>query len=93
MTIFLKDPGASLDYAIDWAAGYLAGQSIVTSAWAVSPAGEGALTATAARIEGAQTLVSLTGGQAGCVYRVVNAVVFSDGGRDERSLVVRVEDR
>ncbi len=93
MTVFLKDPGAVLDYAIDWGGNYAPGQSIVESSWQMSPDGDGTLLVTAPRIDAGQTAVTLAGGRRGCVYRVVNQVVFSDGGRDERSLVVRVEDR
>ena len=93
MSIFVKDPGAVLDYAIDWTAGYLGAQTISQSIWSVLPEGEGAVVAGAQRIEGGRTVVALSGGRAGCVYRVTNAVTFSDGGQDERMLVVRVEDR
>lgn len=93
MSIFVKDPGAVLDYAIDWAAGYLGTQTISVSDWSVVPQDEDGLLLGAARIEEGRTIVSLAGGQRGCVYRVTNAVTFSDGGHDERMLVVRVEDR
>jgi len=93
VSIFVKDPAASLDYAIDWAAGYLGAQTISESSWSVWPEGDGALVAGAHRIEGGRTIVALSGGLIGCVYRVTNAVTFSDGGHDERMLVVRVEDR
>jgi len=93
VSIFLKDPGASLDYAIDWAAGYLGDQNISESRWLAAPAGDGDLVLGPGRIEGGQTLVTLSGGRAGTVYRITNAVTFSDGGHDERTLVLRVEDR
>ncbi|WP_439532093.1 phage fiber-tail adaptor protein [Polymorphobacter sp.] len=98
MSIFVKDPGASLDYAIDWAAGYLGNQGLTESRWSVTPGGPGEigageLVADGGRIDGGRALVTLSGGRAGCVYRVTNAVTFSDGSHDERTLVVRVEDR
>jgi len=91
MSIFVKDPGASLEYAVDWAAGYLGAQTLSGSSWSVLP--EGGLVLGADRIDGGRALVTLSGGQAGCVYRVTNTVIFSDGGHDERTIVVRVEDR
>jgi hypothetical protein len=91
--LFVKDPAAVLDYAIDWAAGYLAGQSITASNWSVSPEDAAGVTITEPRIEGGQTLAALHGGMCGHVYRITNRVSFSDGGHDERTLIVRVENR
>jgi hypothetical protein len=93
MTIFAKDPAAALGYGIDWAAEYLTGQSITASNWAVMPDEAGGLMAETPLIETGRTLVTLTGGRPGCVYRITNQVMLSDGGRDERSLLVRVEER
>ena len=91
MAIFLKDPAAVIDYAVDWAAAYLAGQTIISSGWTVAP--DGALVVAAASLDGGRTTATLSGGQRGHVYRLTNTVTFSDGRRDERSLDVRVEDR
>ena len=91
MAIFLKDPQAVIDYAVDWSAGYLAGQTIAASDWAIEPAGE--LAVAAPEIEPGRTLATFSGGVAGCVYRVTNRVTFSDARTDERTLVLRVENR
>ena len=93
MTIFLKDPSATIDYAVDWSAGYLTGQTIDSSEWRVSPSGAGSITVEASHMVPGQTVATLSGGQPGCVYQLTNAVLFSDGRRDERMLVLRVEDR
>lgn len=90
MTLFLKDPGGVIDHAVDWDAGYLAGRSITASVWQVSPAG---LTLSGARISGGRTAITLADGLAGRIYRVSNRVTLSDGSSDERTLVVRVEER
>jgi hypothetical protein len=90
MTLFLKDPGGVIDHAVDWDAGYLAGRSIAASVWQVSPAG---LTLSGARISGGRTAITLADGLAGRIYRVSNRVTLSDGSSDERTLVVRVEER
>lgn len=90
MAIFVKDPGATIDYAIDWSAGYLAGQAIIASAWAVTPPG---IIIEASSIAAEKTVATLSGGVAGLVYHITNRVNFSDGRSDERMLVVRVEDR
>ncbi len=93
MTVFLKDPGAALDYVMDWQAGYLAGQSIIASSWAVAPEQPGGITIGADSILAGQTRVALAGGRAGRLYHVTNSVRFSDGGEDQRTLIVRVEER
>lgn len=93
MTIFVKDPAASIDYAVDWSAGYLAGQVIGLSTWAVLPDGADAVRIEASSIAGDQTEATISGGTVGTVYRVTNAVTFSDARRDERTLVLRVENR
>ncbi|PZN97390.1 MAG: hypothetical protein DCF31_01110 [Alphaproteobacteria bacterium] len=95
MTIFLKDPGAGLDYAVDWSAGYLSDPAvtIATSSWSVDPVETGGVVATTARIEAGRTIVTLLAGVPGRLYQITNQVTFSDGSEDERLLAVRVEDR
>lgn len=90
MTMFVKDPGSSVAHAVDWDAGYLAGRSLAQSQWSVIPVG---LTLTGAQLVGGRTSILLGGGAVGTLYRVTNRVTLSDGSSDERTLVVRVEDR
>ena len=90
MSLFVKDPGSSLDHAVDWDSFYLAGRSILASSWSVVPPG---LTLGEPRLVGGRTAIRLTGGEPGLLYRVTNRVTLSDGNSDERTLVVRVEDR
>ena len=90
MSIFLKDPGSVIEHAVDWDAGYLAGRTISQSSWNAAPIG---LTLASPRQSGGRTAISVSGGLAGSVYRVVNRVTLSDGSSDERTLVVRVEER
>ncbi len=58
--------------------------------WEVEPPGPtlSAMTATATR-----TGATIDGGAAGTVYRVVNRITLSDGRRDDRAIVIRVEAR
>lgn len=93
MAIFLKDPAATLDYAVDWQAVYLDGQSIIQSQWRIAPDAVDCMTVTDAGQVGGRTAVTLAGGQRGTLYRITNRVTLSDGRSDERSLDVRVEDR
>ena len=91
MTLFLKDPDARVDHAVDWDAGYLAGRVISQSNWTLRPAGGLALSAP--RVAGGRTAITLSGGVPGQLYRVTNNVLLSDGTTDERTLLVRVEER
>ena len=93
MAIFLKDPAASIDYAIDWAVGYLDGQTIASSDWAVAPAEAGGVAVAATLTAPGRAGATLTGGMRGHLYRVTNRVILSDGRTDERTLDLRVEDR
>ncbi|OYW15759.1 MAG: hypothetical protein B7Y82_05290 [Sphingomonadales bacterium 32-65-25] len=95
MSIFLKDPGGVIEHAVDWDAGYLAGRTISQSIWEVEPPSltPNALTLSGARLVGGRAAVTLSGGVAGNVYRVTGRVTLSDGSSDERTLVVRVEER
>jgi hypothetical protein len=93
VTIFVKDPGATIDYAVDWSAGYLAGQNVTESSWTVAPAEAGGVAVEASMVMPGKTVVTLAGGKAGHQYRITNRVRFSDSRSDERTLVVRVEER
>jgi len=44
MTFLLKDPGAVLDYLIDWGAEYLDGDMLAASEWSVVPDEGGGVT-------------------------------------------------
>ena len=93
MSFFLKDPQSRVDYAIDWGAGYLVGQTIAGSAWSVVPVEPDGVAIDAAAFEPSRTTATLSGGMAGRVYSVCNRVTFSDGRSDDRSIIVRVEER
>lgn len=94
MSIFVKDPAASVDHAVDWEGAYLAGRGIAAALWSVLPSGGDApLLLSNARVVGGRTAITLSGGSVGQVYRVTNRVTLSDGSNDERTLVVRVEER
>lgn len=93
MGFYLKDPGARIDYTVDWAAGYLAGDTIATSTWTVAPEElDGIAVAETAQAAG-RAAATLTGGIAGHVYRVTNRVVLTSGRSEERTLAIRVDER
>lgn len=84
--VFLKDPDATLDYAVDWS-GWLGSDTIGTSTWTT------ALPNGTASISGGTALVWLTGGTPGVFYTVANKIVTAAGRTDERTFVVKVESR
>lgn len=92
MSYHLKDPDAAINYAIDWLP-YLAGRAIVASDWSVAPVEAGGVAIQEASFDGGRTAVRLSGGIAGHGYGIANHVTLSDGSGDDRSLVLRVEQR
>ncbi len=93
MTLLLKDPAALLDYAVDWGAEYLTEDQVAASAWSVEPQEDGGLSVLAQEHELTRTSVTVLGGVAGRVYRLINHATFVSGREDQRSIVVRVEQR
>ena len=94
MSLYLKDPQARIDYAIDWGPAYLDGQIIAASDWRVSPdEDDGVAIVEIGSFDLQRTAATVTGGVPGHVYRIGNRVTLSDGRSDERSLTVRVEER
>ena len=93
MTLLLKDPAAALDYAVDWGAEYLDGDSLADSAWHVSPIEEGGVTVVASSFDQASATVQAAGGIAGRIYRLTNEVRMASGLSDRRSIMLRVEAR
>jgi hypothetical protein len=93
MTFLLKDPGALLDYAVDWGAEYLAGDALASSDWSVSPVEAGGANIAGSQFDLLVATVQVAGGIAGHIYRVTNHVVTASGREDNRSITLRVEQR
>lgn len=93
MSFHLKDPGAVLDYAVDWGAEYLEGDAIAQSDFTVTPVEPGGLAIVGSTFDPRLATVKVSGGIAGHQYRVTNHVVLVSGREDERMIVLRVEQR
>jgi len=90
MTVFAKDPAATLDYSFDWSAWLAPGETITTDSWAVEPAGVGAPMLGVETVTGATRAVLVSGGTAGHRYRL-SCHIETDAGRTaERSATLRV---
>jgi hypothetical protein len=93
MTLLLKDPGATLDYSVDWGADYLSGDALADSNWTVSPTEPGGVTVVSDRFDLLTATAEVSGGIAGRLYRLTNHVVTVEGREDSRSIMLRVEKR
>jgi hypothetical protein len=93
MTLLLKDPGAMLDYSVDWGRDYLDGDVLAQSSWTVSPTEPGGIVVAASQYDLLIATVEVSGGKPGTLYRLVNEVVTASGREDRRSIVLRVEQR
>lgn len=93
MTLLLKDPGAMLDYSVDWGRDYLDGDALAASSWTVSPIEPGGIMFVASRFDLLNATVEVSGGIAGQLYRLTNHVVTASGREDSRSIMLRVEKR
>jgi hypothetical protein len=93
MTLLLKDPEAVLDYAIDWGAEYLGDDVLADSNWSVEPEEAGGVAIVASSFADKISTVQAGGGIAGRLYRLANRVVTQSGRIDDRSIVLRVEQR
>ena len=93
MTLLLKDPGATLDYSVDWGADYLTGDVLTESSWTVSPAEPAGVSIVSSRFDLLASTVEVGGGQPGRIYRLTNHVVTAAGREDSRSIMLRVEKR
>ena len=85
---FTKDPNAVLDYSVDWAK-WLAGDEIATSDWTV-PVG---LTKVSDTKTTTKTTAWLSGGAADQSYTVTNRITTTGGRTEDRSFILKVEER
>lgn len=86
---FSKDPNAALYYGFDWSDWFASGETIDTVVWTV-PAG---LTGGTEANDGEVVKILLSGGTAGEEYEVSARITTTDGQTDERTLLIRCEER
>jgi len=85
---FVKDPDAVLDYVVDWS-DWLGTDTISSSSWTV-PTG---ITKDSDTNTTTTATIWLSGGTEGAEYRVTNQIVTTDGRTDERSIIIKVDER
>ena len=83
-----KDPDSTIDYGHDWS-DWLAGDTIVSSTWAVTPSG---ITVSDNSFTASATVVWLAGGVAGTTYRVKNTITTAAGRIEQATLLVTADE-
>lgn len=83
----VKDPGAKLDYQIDWSQ-WLDGDQIVASTWSIN----NGLTVESSNHNGQVTTVWLSGGVPGIAV-VINEITTQLGRIDRRSIRVMIASK
>jgi hypothetical protein len=71
-----KHPDETELRAIDWSAALIAGDTISTSTWSVTPSG---LTLASPLVEGNVARIRVSGGNAGSTYQIKNTVTTAQG--------------
>ena len=87
---YLIDPATKVDYGIDWTDWLTAGDTITTSVWEISPAGP---TLSAGSMTSTSTAIFIEGCAVGKIYRLTNRISTVQARTDERSIVLRCEER
>lgn len=87
---YLIDPSTKVDYSIDWSDWLTAGDTVSTSVWEISPLGP---TLSGSSMTSTSTATFIEGCVLGSVYRLTNRISTAQGRTDERSFVLRCEER
>ncbi|MFN2233883.1 MAG: hypothetical protein ACK2U1_06605 [Anaerolineales bacterium] len=91
MTIFVKDPDAVLDYGFDWSDWLDSGAGEAISDYTID-ADTGITVDSDSESSGVIT-VWLSGGTAGSTYAVRCEIETDDGRIDERTMIIKVQER
>lgn len=93
LATFIKDPGATLDFYIEWASWLSTGDAVSDADWTADTGitiGSGEY---APSVSGTKATVWLSGGTAGTKYRVTCRLTTTAGRIDDRSITINVVDR
>jgi len=83
-----KDPNSILDYGFNWTK-WLDGDILNSNTWIV-PAG---ITEVSNSYSGQITVIWLSGGTLGEVYKIVNRITTVGGRTDDRTLVLKIRNK
>ena len=93
MSVYAKDPAASVDYSFDWSAWLAAGEDITSTNCTVEPTTSGAPVLGTPIEAGAVRGVMVSGGMRGQRYRISCRIETSANRTGERSLSLLVMER
>jgi hypothetical protein len=88
-----KDPGATLQYSIDWSDWLPTGDTISTSTFVQESTHTANVTLSGTSTANGVTSVVIAGGAAGQIYTIRNTIVTADNNTDVRRFRIRVENR
>jgi len=89
-----KDPGATLQYAVDWSEWLPSGDTIATTVWTQeSVHTNGNLTLTNSSTANGVNTVDISGGTDGELYTVKNTITTNENLIDVRRFRIKVEKR
>ena len=92
----VKDPGATLEYTVDWSEWLNTGTEISTSAFAISTISGDAAPVTNGGdsiVNTNQCVVELSGGTSGNIYTITNTITTDNAETDVRRFQLVVEER
>ena len=82
-------PGAILDYAFNWTEWLQQGETILTSAWVITPS----LTLNNEQNQSGVTSVFVNGGAVNKIYYLTNTITTSVGRTDSRTIVLSCQNK
>lgn len=87
--VYIKDPGATLDYSFDWTDWLGTGETITATSWT----GDAGITLGAQTFSAYTSTCRISGGTAGSNYTATCQITTSTGEIDRRSLQLKVQNR
>ena len=91
LNTFVKDPGAKLDYSIDWGEWMPDGDALASATW--TPTGVTVASSPAPSFSGNVATVWLEGGTDGDDATVTCRITTTGGRIDERTIGIRLRER
>lgn len=93
MSVYAKDPDATVDYSFDWSAWLTGDETITSASWLVFPASTDAPSLGMQVDVGPVQGIFTSGGKAGNRYKLTCHIETDAGRTGERSLTLRVMEQ
>jgi len=94
IAVYLKSPGAILDYTVPWADWLTSPEELATAAWTISP-NDGILTLFAESNNATAHSIILSGGKLGRIYQVTSRITTTSSPPrvDSRTFAIQIVNR